>query len=938
MSTISSGISSTSSSSSTSTSNSSSSSGSTTKSSTSTTGLNTTSFGSISSGTGLISGLNIQDIVTKLTALDSMIISQGQAKIDKNTNLQNALNNLSLQIVSANLTASQLGKGGALTSRTATASSSVVTATAARGATVGSFQLTPRRLVGTSQLLSTGYSSNTDSVATTATTIKISQGGFVNKSTNLSALNGGSGVRTGTIKLTDGSGSSANVDLTGAINIQDVVDAINSASGANITASVKGDQLVLTDNSGGAGTLQVQDVAGGQAASDLGLKSLSRNGSTYSGQDVYSLGRSLSLSTLRDGNGIRDGVGNDFTVSSGSVSFGVDTSDAKTIGDVLDLINNNSSNTGGKIVASLSGDRIVLTDSQGTDAINIASVGGSQAASDLGLTNGSGTAGVLTGNDILGSLNTVLLSTLRGGSATASPTPGTLTINGSNIELSGATTLQDVIDGINGAGVTGVTASVNAAGNGVSINATNVGSLTISDTSGNLGSFLNIAGTKSGNSVTINGGDLSAQYVNANTQLSTYGSATGVPKGKFQITDGNGLSAVIDLTQDSDKTIGNVLREINTRGLAVTARINDTGDGILIQKLSGSGSISVAEVDGGTTAKSLGLLKTPNSGGNIDGSLAVSVSVAAGTSLKDLVTQLQQSGAPVTAAVLNDGSSQNPYRLSLTSNRSGSVGQLLIDTGATNISLSSVSKGQDAVALYGSSGSGGSPLQVVSSSNTFSGLVPGVQVVATDVSTTPVTITVGQDTDAAVSAMQKFVDAYNGIRSYINTNTQYDAATISAGLLFTDSTSRTIKSQLANFANSFFGGASGTVKTLGQAGVTLGSDGLLTLDSTKFKSLLQTDPTGVNNFLTNSTTGLAAKFQKLTDTLTAADKGAISNKTTQLDKTIQRQTTSLSALSSRLNAKQTLLLNQFYSMETALSSMKSQLSTLTALTSTSSSG
>jgi len=872
--------------------------------------------------------------VTKLTALDSMIISQNQAKIDKNTNLQNTLNNLSLQIVSANLNAGQLGKGGALTYRNATSSNTAVTATAARGATIGSFQFTPKRLVSTSQFLSTGYASNTDSVTTTATTFKISQGGFVNKSTSLSSLNGGQGVRTGTIKIVDGSGGTSTVDLTGSTTIQDVVDAINGASGANVTASVKGDQLQLLDNSGGAGTLQVQDIAGGQAASDLGLKSLTKNGNTYSGQDVFNLGSNLALSALRDGNGIRDTVGNDFSVSAGSVSFNVDISGAKTVGDVLDLINNNSANTGGKIVASLSGDRLVLTDSQGTDAISVSAIGGSKAASDLGLTNGSGGAGVLTGNDILGSLNTVLLSTLNGGSATASPNPGTLTINGTNVNLSNASTLQDVIDGINGAGITGVTASVNNAGNGISITAQNVGALTISDTSGNLGSFLKINGTKSGNNVTINSGDLNAQYINENTQLSSFGSATGVPKGKIQITDGNGKTSVIDLTQDSDDTIGDVIRELNTRGLAISARINDTGDGILIQNIAGKGTVSVAEVNGGTTAKALGLLKTPDSSGNVDGSLEVSISVAAGTSLKDLVTQIQQANAPVTASVLSDGSSQNPYRLSLTSNRSGSVGQLLIDTGATNISLSSISKGQDAVALYGT---GGSPLQVVSSSNTFTGLVPGVSVTATDVSNTPVTVTVGQDADAAVAAVQKFVDSYNGIRSFINTNTQFDADSISAGLLFTDSTTRIVKSQLVSFANSLFGGSSASVRSLSQIGIKLSSDGTLTFDSTQFKSTLASDPTGVNNFLTNSTSGLAVKFQKLTDTLTSAKNGAITTKTTQISTTIQRQTTSLDALSSRLNAKQTLLLNQFYAMETALSSMKGQLATLTALTSTSSS-
>ena len=792
--------------------------------------------------------------------------------------------------------------------------------------------MTPERLVSTSQLISSGYTSSSASVASNATSITISQGGFVNQSTNLGVFNGGLGVQPGSIKLTDASGNSETINLSGATSVQDVLDAINSGSGANITASVKGDSIQLTDHSGGSGTLHVQNVGGGQTATNLGLTSLSSSGNTYTGQDIYNLGQNLPLSALNDGNGVSVGSGNDFTITSGSVSFGVNLSSAQTVGDVLNLINNNTSNTGGKVIASISGNSIVLSDSQGSDPITVTPVGGSQAASNLGLTNGSGSSGVLTGNDILGSLNTVLLTTLHGGSETATPTPGTITINGTNIDLSGATTLQDVINGINNAGITGVTAAVNTAGNGISLNAVNVGSLSVSDTSGNLASFLNIAGTQTGNNITVNSGSLHAQYVNVNTLLSNYGSSSGVPLGSFQITDGNGKSTVINLAQSSATTIGDVIQEINTAGLAVSARINDTGDGILLQNLAGSGSVSVSDLNGGTTAKSLGLLQTPDSSGNVDGSLAVTIEVPAGTSLSSLATLIQQSGAPVTASVLNDGTSGNPYRLNLTSTQSGSAGQLLIDTGATNLSLATVSKGQDAVALYGTSGSGTSPIQVVSSTNTFTGLVPGVSVVATNVASAPVTITVAQDTSSVATAMQNFVSSYNSIVTYISSNSQYSSTANTLGLLFADPTANTISTQLANFANSKFGASTDSVRSLGQLGVTLGTDGTLTLNTSQLQSLLQSDPTSVIDFLTNSTNGLAARFQKVTNTLTTAGTGVISTRSNVLSSTILRQTNNIATLNAQLKAQQTMLFNQFYAMETALSSLKTQQSALSALT------
>ena len=64
----------------------------------------------------------------------------------------------------------------------------------------------------------------------------------------------------GRSRLTDRSGSTVTVDLSKAIDIQDVVDSINNAGDANVVASVggqHGDQLVLDDRSGGSGTLSV---------------------------------------------------------------------------------------------------------------------------------------------------------------------------------------------------------------------------------------------------------------------------------------------------------------------------------------------------------------------------------------------------------------------------------------------------------------------------------------------------------------------------------------------------------------------------------------------------------------------------------------------------------------------------------------------------------
>lgn len=884
-------------------------------------------MGTISSGIGLISGLDIQELVGKLIDLESGASKQLQTQIDRNTEIQTLLGQFSLRIAGFNLAATRLGKGQSFTERTASSSNPAIVATAGKGATLGSFSFTPRRLAATHQTLSSGYSSSSASIASTAATVTISQGGFVDESTRLSLLNGGSGVRSGSIRLVDASGGSAIVELSGAVSVRDVVDAINAASGINVSATTRDDRLEIVDQSGGAGVLQVQEVAGGSSAADLGLLGLAQSGNTYTGTGIFSLGEAISLESVRDGNGIRSVAGNDFSITAGSVSLNVDVSDATSIGDVVDLINENVGNTGGKIQASLSGGRIVLTDTLATDAITVATIGGSAAAGDLGIL-GVGAGGTLTGQDILGDLDTVLLTTLRGGSTTLSPVAGSIDINGTVVDLTAATTLQDVVDTINGAAIAGVNASINAAGNGLQIQRTG-GSLTISDVSGNLAEFLNIDGSDPGTNGIIQSGGLDRQYVNDNSRLSSYGAATGVPKGKFRITDGNGDSAIVDLTQEADDTIGDVIREINTRGLAVAARVNDTGDGIFIENTAGTGTVLIQEVSGGSTAKALRLLNEPDVDGNVDGRLAVSIAVDAGMTLSEFADAVKESGAPAQASILNDGSATSPFRLSLTSTRTGASGRLLIDAGATNLSFTTISRAQDAVLLFGS---GASPLQIVSSSNTFSDLVPGLSLSATQTSTSPVTVSVSKNEESVVDAAKAFVEEYNALRDFLDENARFDPETEEKGPLFTDPSTRRIERQLATFATRLFADTGGEIQTLGEVGIRLNSEGKLDFDESLFRGELASRPDDVEQFF-SATNGVVSQLQSLTDALTGAADGALTLRVEQISRTIDRQNATLEAQFERLEAKEAILYQQFYAMESALAAFQSQQTSLNQLAS-----
>jgi flagellar hook-associated protein 2 len=101
-------------------------------------------------------------------------------------------------------------------------------------------------------------------------------------------------------------------------------------------------------------------------------------------------------------------------------------------------------------------------------------------------------------------------------------------------------------------------------------------------------------------------------------RLSELNDGAGVASGSIQITDKNGGSATIDLT--NTYTVQDVLDAINAEdAIEITASVNADGTAIVLTDTSaGSGSITVAEA-GSTTAADLGILGT-SSGDTLEGS------------------------------------------------------------------------------------------------------------------------------------------------------------------------------------------------------------------------------------------------------------------------------------------------------------------------------
>lgn len=223
---------------------------------------------------------------------------------------------------------------------------SLVTATATSSATPGTQRIRVQQMATTQELVTGGVSDPAHTPLGAGTVVLASMLSRLSQGTSLAFLNNQQGVNAGTIQITDRSGAGAQVDLSGAQTVQDVLDAINSATGIHVQASVQGDGLVIQDTSGQqTSALTIADVNGGRTARDLGIAGTNAGG-TITGANVNKISESTALSLLNDGNGIGiDGLADDMQITTtdnttgDKKSFNVNLSDRFTGTANLTMLN-----------------------------------------------------------------------------------------------------------------------------------------------------------------------------------------------------------------------------------------------------------------------------------------------------------------------------------------------------------------------------------------------------------------------------------------------------------------------------------------------------------------------------------------------------------------------------------------------------------------------
>jgi len=901
----------------------------------------------ISTGVGLISGIDSASLINQLIAIESRPKQFVQSRNAILTSQQVAFQEINAKLLSLKLSSSSFLTSNIFKATTATSSDeSVITATTSASSTPGTYSFSVARLVSSQQTITQGFTDkDATAVAPAGGTLTFEFGeGRLDTDTQLNTLNGGAGITRGKIRITDRSGASAIIDLSKAVSVKDVLTGINNADGINVTASVDGDGFVLTDNTGAVTTnLAVSDVNSSGTRATLGFN-VAAVGDTLTASAIGTVGSKTQLASLNDGNGVRH--------HASLADFSLTTRDGQvfniTIGSnttIADLAANISTASSGAVTLAGSGAGLQLTDNTaGGGTFTVAALNSSQAATDLGILGSDDNAdGVLQGSRVLAALNSKLLKNLNGGSGIT--TLGTISITNragaaSAIDLSSAASISDVVNLINDAGA-GVTASLNSAGNGLLLT-DNTGStasdLIISDTSGTAAADLGLAGNFAATSKSS--GNLQFQYINEGTRLDALRGGLGVTRGQFTIRDSNGNTADVDLTQGNEVAISDVIAEINSRGLAINARINDNGDGILIED-TGTGAVALKVSEkGSTTARDLGLLGEASAGGqNLNGSFEKTITITATDTLQQINDKINAAGLDVSASILNDGSGASPFRLSLNAKRDGKGGAFVFDDGGLGFGASTLNEARNALAFFGSNDPA-KAIAISSATNRLIGVIPGTTITLKNPSNTPVNLSISRNETAIVDAVKKFVTDFNGVMTSIKKYDKFDSEKQERGLLLGDPSLSRIQSSLYRLVTSRNGDLTTQFNSLSQVGIKVGSGAVLELNESKLTAALLADPDAVQQMFTFKETetvdgettilkaGIGTRIDELLKNLT---DNVLGGKTEQIDKQLELNNKRIKALDVALAAKRARLEAQFAAMETALAKLQEQSGSLNSL-------
>ncbi|WP_437187421.1 flagellar filament capping protein FliD [Planctomicrobium sp. SH668] len=221
--------------------------------------------------------------------------------------------------------------------------------------------------------------------------------------------------------------------------------------------------------------------------------------------------------------------------------------------------------------------------------------------------------------------------------------------------------------------------------------------------------------------------------------------------------------------------------------------------------------------------------------------------------LAGLADSINFADVGVSASIVQDGSSS--YKLLLTSAKTGTDHQITVVNGLGNSTGSSqkveidvANPVQAATNATVSMGTGPGAITVTSQTNSVNSLITGVTLNLLEADPTKnVMVTISADTEKAVTAVKDYVDSYNSLLDFLDSQTKYDSESDVSGILQGDYSIINIRNQLQHAVQSVIPGGSNKANRLSAIGITTADNGRLIFNETQLQNMMKGNVSGVTN-------------------------------------------------------------------------------------------
>ncbi len=297
------------------------------------------------------------------------------------------------------------------------------------------------------------------------------------------------------------------------------------------------------------------------------------------------------------------------------------------------------------------------------------------------------------------------------------------------------------------------------------------------------------------------------------------------------------------------------------------------------------------------------------------GEEAVTLEFDGEASLRDVRDAINASGAGVQAVVMSDGGQQ---RLLLTARETGSAGTVEVEVdGDLDGRLASAAMAETAAAqdaIYSVNG-----LTLTSSSNEIDDVLPGVSItLQRDDETGPVTLSIGQDTDAVRDRLKSLVDTYNKLREVIGAASKFDPETGAGGPLLGDSSLRGLQSQLGGIFSRALGGADNPFQSMLELGFSTDVEGRVSLNEGKLEQALRQNQGGVESLVSNFGEAFSSALYSY-----SGPEGILLARTENLEAQLKRIADQRLALDDRMARVESRMRAQFSAMDAMVAEFQS---------------